>query len=178
MQLVDTKISGLKIFETRIFSDSRGRFIKTFNDDFFSKHFMSISIKETYYSTSSKDVVRGMHFQTPPFDHTKIVYVPYGKVIDVVLDIRKQSPTYGKYFSTELSAENSRILIIPSGLAHGFKSLEELTIVSYMQTSCYAPDNDTGVRFDSFGFDWGLEHPELSDRDKSFVPFSEYKTPF
>ena len=119
-----------------------------------------------------------MHFQTPPYDHIKLVYVPYGSITDVVLDIRKESITYGKYLSIELSANNGKILIIPKGLAHGFKSLEDNTNVTYMQTTSYAPSNDSGIRFDSFGFDWGLDNPLTSHRDLSFPTLKEFDTPF
>lgn len=178
MQIVETKIPGLKIFEPRIFEDVRGKFIKTFNNDFFQEHNLNISIKETYYSISHKDVIRGMHFQTPPYDHMKIVYVPFGKILDVVLDLRKGSPTFGKSFSIELSSENGKILIIPKGLAHGFKSLEDNTNVTYMQTTIYAPNNDEGIRYDSFGFDWQCDCPKMSDRDMSFNSLEEYESNF
>ncbi|RXJ78027.1 dTDP-4-dehydrorhamnose 3,5-epimerase [Arcobacter sp. F155] len=178
MQIVETKIPGLKIFEPMIFEDVRGKFIKTFNNDFFQEHNLNISIKETYYSISHKDVIRGMHFQTPPYDHIKIVYVPFGKILDVVLDLRKGSPTFGKSFSIELSSENGKILIIPKGLAHGFKSLEDNTNVTYMQTTTYAPNNDEGIRYDSFGFDWQCGSPKISDRDMSFNSLEEYESNF
>ena len=178
MKIIKTDIDGLLILEPNIFEDSRGKFIKTFTDDFFKENSLDIYIKETYYSISNKDVIRGMHFQTPPHDHIKLVYVPYGSILDVVLDIRKNSDTYGKYFSTELSSNNGKILIIPKGLAHGFKSLENSTNVTYMQSTVYAPNNDGGIRFDSFGFDWKVESPELSTRDKSFVLFLDFVTPF
>jgi len=178
MKLVKTTIDGLVILEPKVFEDTRGKFIKTFTDDFFKDNGLDINIKETYYSISNKNVIRGMHFQTPPYDHIKVVYVPYGSIIDVVLDIRKNSRTYGKYFSTEISSMNGKVLIIPKGLAHGFKSLEDNTNVTYMQTTCYAPNNDNGIRFDSFGFDWKLNEPFISQRDKSFQVFSDFDTPF
>ena len=178
MKIVTTELEGLKIFEPKIFEDVRGKFIKTYTQDFFTKHRVNIEIKETYYSLSNKDVIRGMHFQTPPYDHLKLVYVPYGKIIDVVLDIRKDSKTYGKYFSIELSSENGKILIIPQGFAHGFKSLEDNTNVTYMQSSVYAPNNDGGIRYDSFGFDWDLNNPQLSDRDITFESLEAFNSPF
>ena len=178
MKIVETDIKGLKILEPHIFEDSRGGFIKTYTDDFFQKNGMSIEIKESYFSISHKDVIRGMHFQTPPHEHLKLVYVPRGKILDVVLDIRQNSPTYGQYFSTELSAENAKVLIIPKGLAHGFKSLEDNTNVTYMQTSCYAPSNDTGIRYDSFGFDWECDQPKSSARDLSLATLEEFDSPF
>ena len=178
MKIIDKPISGLKIFELKIFEDSRGKFIKTFNDDFFKQNGLEIDIKESYYSISHKDVIRGMHFQTPPFEHLKLVYVTYGKIIDVVLDIRKGSPTYGKNFSMELSGQNGKVLIIPEGFAHGFKSLEDNTNVTYMQTTCYAPNNDAGIKYDSFGFDWGCPSYKISDRDDAFEIFDKFNTPF
>lgn len=178
MKIVDTNISGLKILELRVFEDSRGKFIKTFTNDFFKDNGLNIDIKETYYSISHKDVIRGMHFQTPPYDHIKLVYVPFGSIVDVVLDIRKNSPTYGEYFSIGLSASNCKALIIPKGLAHGFKSLEDNTNATYMQTTCYMPNNDGGVRYDSFGFDWECVSPKLSDRDFSFPTIEEFDSPF
>lgn len=178
MKIIDTKIQGLKIIEPKIFEDIRGKFSKTFSDEFFKDNDLDIEIKETYYSISHKDVIRGMHFQTPPYDHTKLVYVPAGKIIDVVLDIRKNSPTFGQCFSCELSGENGKVIIIPKGLAHGFKSLEDNTNVTYMQTTCYAPNNDGGIRYDSFEFDWDCESPKLSERDQSFSALAEFETPF
>lgn len=178
LRLLDTKISGLKILEPRVFEDTRGKFIKTLNDNFFKEHRLDIQIKESYFSISHKDVLRGMHFQTPPHDHIKLVYVPCGKIIDVVLDIRKNSPTYGESFEVELSSENAKILIIPKGLAHGFKSLEDNTNVTYMQTSGYAPECDAGIKFDSFGYDWKLSKPKMSERDSAFDGFATFDSPF
>ncbi len=178
MKILNTSINGLKILEPKVFEDIRGKFIKTFTNDFFKENGLDIDIQESYYSISHKDVIRGMHFQTPPYDHIKLVYVPYGSVLDVVLDIRKGSPTYGKYFSTKLSNENGKVLIIPKGFAHGFKSLEDNTNVTYMQTTCYAPNNDDGIKYDSFGFDWDCNNFQISERDLSFKLFDEFETVF
>jgi dTDP-4-dehydrorhamnose 3,5-epimerase len=178
MKLVETAIHGLKILEPKIFEDERGRFIKTYTETFFQSNGLDIAIKESYYSLSHKNVIRGMHFQTPPHDHIKIVYVAFGKILDVVLDLRKNSPSYGNFFTIELSDTNGKILIIPKGLAHGFKSLQDNTNVTYMQTTEYAPLNDHGIRYDSFGFDWGIDNPTISDRDKSFVSFEAFDSPF
>ena len=178
MKLIETKISGLKILEPRVFEDTRGKFIKTFNDTFFKEQGLDIQIKESYYSISHKNVLRGMHFQTPPHDHLKIIYVPYGKIIDVVLDIRKNSPTYGESFDIELSSENAKVLIIPKGLAHGFKSLEDNTNVTYMQTSGYSPECDAGIKYDSFGYDWDMNDTKISERDLNFEKFDSFDSPF
>ncbi len=178
MKIIQTEIEGLLILEPRVFQDIRGKFIKTFNADFFQEHGLDIDIQESYYSISQKDVIRGMHFQTPPHDHVKLVYVPYGKILDVVLDIRKESPTYGNYFTIELSQDNAKVLIIPKGLAHGFRCLEDNTNVTYIQTTGYTPDHDCGLRYDSFGFDWVCKDAQLSERDLTFEPFESFNTPF
>lgn len=178
MKIIDTFINGLKIIEPNIFHDDRGLFIKTFTDEFFQKNGLDISIKETYYSISHQNVIRGMHFQIPPHDHVKLVHVTHGSILDVVLDIRKDSPTYGEYFSTELSLSNGKIIIIPKGLAHGFKSLDNNTSVVYMQTTCYSQEHDCGIQYDSFNFDWQCNTPIVSPRDKSFSHFDIFKTPF
>ena len=178
LKLLEVEISGLKILETGVFKDSRGKFTKIFNNDFFKENDLDIQIKESYYSTSHKGVIRGMHFQAPPQDHLKLVHVTSGKIVDVVLDIRKNSSTYGKTFDVELSAKNAKTLIIPKGLAHGFKSLEDNTNVIYMQTSGYAPECDMVIRFDSFGYDWGLTETKISERDLSFERFETFDSPF
>lgn len=178
MKIVDTKIQGLKVLEPRIFEDIRGKFIKTFTKDFFQENGFDISIKETYFSISHRDVIRGMHFQTPPYDHIKLVYVPYGSILDVVVDLRKNSPTYGNHFSIKLSSENGKVLIISKGLAHGFKSLQDDTNVTYMQTTGYVPNNDDGIRYDSFGFEWNCISPKISERDLSFKNLEDFNSPF
>lgn len=178
MKILNTPIQDLKILEPKIFEDIRGQFVKTFTDEFFKLQGLDINIKETYYSISHKNVIRGMHFQIPPDEHIKLVYVPQGEIIDVVLDIRKNSPSYGKFFEIKLSAENRKVLIIPKGLAHGFKSLKNNTNVTYMQTSCYSPNNDKGINYNSFGFDWKCSNPKLSDRDLSFPSLNDFITPF
>jgi len=178
MKINDTFIKGLKIIEPNIFQDSRGMFIKTFNDGFFQENGLVIDIKETYYSISHQDVIRGMHFQIPPHDHIKLIYVPYGSILDVVLDLRKKSPTYGSYFSVEISSHNGKVLIVPKGLAHGFKSLEDNTNVVYMQTTGYSQEHDCGIKYNSFNFDWKCTDPKMSERDNAFAPFDAFESPF
>lgn len=119
-----------------------------------------------------------MHFQTPPAQHTKLVYVNKGSIVDVVLDIRPNSATYGRYFNITITDTAPKLVYIPEGLAHGFLSLQENSVVSYIQTSVYSKDNDEGVRWDSFGFDWAVNSPILSTRDQSFKTFSDFKSPF
>ena len=136
MTINKTSFEGLLVLETINFQDNRGGFQKLFNFDFFKENGLETDFKEFYYSVSQKNVVRGMHFQLPPFDHTKLVYVSKGRIKDVCLDIRKQSATYGKCFSIELDDKQGKYLYIPKGFAHGFISLEDGSIVNYAQTSC------------------------------------------
>jgi len=139
MEFIKTDIEGLYLIKPRVLGDSRGKFVKTFHADTFKEHELKYNFQESYYSSSQKDVLRGMHFQTPPYDHEKLVYVTNGSILDVVVDIRKNSVTYGKNVSQKLTAENGYIFYIPRGCAHGFLSLEDDTNVTYMQTSMYAP---------------------------------------
>ena len=177
MRILDTDFEGLFLIENFLVEDSRGSFTKVFNHDLFERTGVNFSPKEIYYSVSHKDVIRGMHFQTPPTDHEKLVYVASCSIIDVVLDIRKGSKTYGKYFSIKLD-EHKNSIFIPSGFAHGFKSLVDGTIVVYNQTSCYSKEHDSGILWNSFGFDWGLEEPIVSERDKSFIDFRNFVSVF
>lgn len=174
----NTSIPGLYILETVNFQDNRGGFQKIFNWDFFVDNQLDTDFKEFYYSTSNKNVIRGMHFQVPPYDHTKLVYVSKGRIIDVVIDLRRESSTYLQSFSIELDDVSASYLYIPKGLAHGFLSLEDLTIVNYAQTSGYSKECDRGILYNSFGFDWNIESPIISDRDLSFEELDTFNTPF
>ncbi len=178
MEFIETKLKDLFLIKPNIFNDNRGTFVKLFNSDLFEQNNLGYDFKECFYSISKKNVIRGMHFQAPPKDHIKLVYVSYGKIIDVILDIRSNSKTYGKFISIELSSENCFIVYIPSGFAHGFLSLKNGTIVTYMQTSTYSPENDSGIKFDSFGMDWNVNEPILSKRDLGFVSFNNFESPF
>jgi dTDP-4-dehydrorhamnose 3,5-epimerase len=119
-----------------------------------------------------------MHFQIPPQDHTKLVYVPHGAVTDVVLDLRKGSPTFGGHIAVELSAENHMMLYIPVGCAHGFISREDGTRVVYLQSTMRSAEHEAGIRFDSFGMDWGVNDPIVSKRDQVFQTLGEFDSPF
>ncbi len=174
----ETGFEGLKLLHTNNFHDGRGAFRKIFSSDEFQSLSLRTDFKEFYYSINKKNVIRGMHFQTPPADHTKLVYVVNGSIIDVVLDIRKRSKTFGKWFSCKLTGEDSAYLYIPEGFAHGFKSLEDGAVVHYAQTSCYSKENDSGIKYDSFGYDWNVHNPIVSERDLSHPSFSSYNTPF
>jgi dTDP-4-dehydrorhamnose 3,5-epimerase len=178
MNLVPTKIEGVFIVEPKVFRDERGVFVKTFNKEQFEEHGLSVDFTESYYSISNKNVMRGMHIQLPPKDHSKLVFVTRGAVLDVVLDIRKGSPTYGQYEVTELSERNNKMVYMPPGCAHGFLSLEDNSCTTYLQTATYSPEHDTGIKIDSFGMQWNVENPVLSKRDQGFLPLTEFNSPF
>ncbi len=162
----------------RKFIDDRGTFLKTFNYDVFNEKNLECDFKEMFYSFSHRNVLRGMHFQTPPHDHAKLVHCLKGQILDVILDLRKNLPTYGKCVSASLSAENGNSIYIPRGLAHGFLSLEDDSLVHYSVTTTHSPAQDQGILWDSFGFDWGLKNPILSSRDQGFAKFRDFSSPF
>jgi dTDP-4-dehydrorhamnose 3,5-epimerase len=119
-----------------------------------------------------------MHFQLPPHHHSKVVFCPVGAILDVMLDLRAESPTYGQYYATELSAENHKAFFIPEGFAHGFKALTDNAMTYYLVSTAYSAQHDTGILFDSFGMDWGVQEPIMSARDLSFKKLSEFSSPF
>jgi dTDP-4-dehydrorhamnose 3,5-epimerase/CDP-3, 6-dideoxy-D-glycero-D-glycero-4-hexulose-5-epimerase len=173
MKIENTNISGLKIIHLDKITDTRGFFLKTFNQDFFKEQGLDFILKESYFTISQKNVIRGMHFQIPPFDHIKLVYLTQGKIIDVVLDLRKNSSTFGQYLSFKLESENPKLIYIPKGCAHGFGSLCNNSIVTYLQSTVYQPQCDKGIRYNSFGFNWKIMNPIISERDLSFEKFNE-----
>ncbi len=178
MEIINTSIINAFIIKPKIFKDERGIFVKTFHKDIFKQYGLTGDFKESFYSTSKKNVIRGMHFQIPPHDHVKIVYVTKGSILDVILDIRVGSPTYGKYVVQELSAENGFIVYIPKGCAHGFLSLEDDSCVIYLHSTTYEAECDTGIRYDSFGLDWGVNKPTISKRDQNLIEFESFDSPF
>ncbi len=160
------------------FEDARGSFVKTFHDTTLRNAGIRFELKESYFSFSKKGVIRGMHFQLPPHQHAKLVFCPQGAILDVIIDLRKDSPGFGKYHAEVLSRENHRAYYIPEGFAHGFKALTDDALTYYFVSSEYSPEHDTGIRYDSFGFDWEVQEPVLSTRDLSFPGISDFNTPF
>jgi dTDP-4-dehydrorhamnose 3,5-epimerase len=166
MKIHETNLDGVFVIQNRKFEDHRGLFVKTFHNDVFREAGLETDFKESFYSVSKKHVLRGMHFQLPPHDHAKLVYVSAGEILDVVVDIRKNSQTYGQYVTKNLSSENAQSLYIAKGFAHGFLTLSDTATVIYLTTMFYAPDHDSGVRWDSFGFDWPEFDFIISERDQ------------
>jgi len=180
MQFNNTPFNQLFVIEPFRHSDSRGEFVKTYHTERFQHAGIQFELREEFFSVSKKDVLRGMHFQTPPFVHQKFVYCTQGKILDVVLDLRKSEPTYGKCFSIELSALNRLMLWIPIGFAHGFLSLTDESCVIYKTDREHAPSNDIGICWNSFGFAWQVQPKllKLSPRDLQLPPFDSLQSPF
>jgi dTDP-4-dehydrorhamnose 3,5-epimerase len=169
-----------KVFELEYnsFKDNRGEFVKTIHKESFLEKGLEWTFEESFFSVSSKNVFRGMHFQYPPYDHDKLVYVVNGSIIDVVLDLRKESATYGQHLTIELSQENRKALHIGKGFAHGFFSMEEDTVVEYHTTTMQSKEFEGGIKWDSFGLQLPISLPILSVRDSSFDPFNFQKKYF
>lgn len=158
--------------------DARGLFLKTYHEGAFRELGLNAVWREEFISTSAKGVLRGMHFQIPPHQHTKYVVCLAGRVLDVALDLRTGSPTYGRSAAVELSAAAANGLFIPEGFAHGFLALEDASTLLYKVSSLHAPDHDRGLKWDSFGFQWPVKAPLLSPRDSKFEAFADFETPF
>lgn len=178
MNVINTEINDLYFIDYFSNADRRGVFVKNFHAPFFLENNLEYSFEESFYSVSKSFVIRGMHFQKPPNDHIKLVTVIQGEILDVVLDIRKNSKSYGRFVKVLISSNQPRGIYIGKGLAHGFMSLEDNTIVGYHTSKVYHPECDMGVRFDSFGFKWPTENPIVSDRDNDFIPFDMLQSPF
>ncbi|MDR2652525.1 MAG: dTDP-4-dehydrorhamnose 3,5-epimerase family protein [Prevotellaceae bacterium] len=174
MNFTKTNISGLYVIEIEPFYDARGQLFKPFTSSFYLGNIdnnVNVNVKEVWFTKSKMNVIRAMHLQTGEFACEKIVSIISGKVHDVILDIRKESVTYGKFFDIELSENSPKALYIPIGCAHGYKVLSNNAIVMYMATQEHSAKDDTGIRYDSFGFDWKIENPVISERDEKLPPF-------
>ncbi|MDB6065702.1 MAG: dTDP-4-dehydrorhamnose 3,5-epimerase [Pedosphaera sp.] len=178
LKLLPAELEGVFVVQPKIFTDKRGVFVKTYHEELFREAGIAFTPREEFFSTSRKGVVRGMHFQLPPAAHDKLVFCPTGKVLDVVVDLRKESKTFGKTFTRELSAENRELLFIPVGFAHGFLSLADDTIMVYQTSTVHSPAQDAGILWSSVGFDWPVKEPILSDRDKTFPALKDFQSPF
>lgn len=171
-------LAGVQIFDIPRYDDIRGSFFKTYTTQLFSSAGISFTLQEEFFSISQKNVLRGMHFQIPPHDHNKIVMCLCGRVLDVLLDLRKDSPTYGKHSQLELNGDSTKSVWIPRGIAHGFLSLEDNTLMSYKTDSAYSWEHDVGIKWDSFGMDWGQGNYLISHRDQLHQSFVDFHSPF
>lgn len=178
MEIIESTLSGCYVIKPFMQNDDRGIFVKTFNCEDFKKENLETNFSEEYYSWSKKNVVRGMHFQMPPLDHVKLVSCLSGKVLDVVVDLRKNSKTYKEIFYLELSGDSKEVLYIPRGMAHGFCSLSDESLMYYKVSTVYSPDHDSGILWNSIGLDWPVEKAILSERDRGFTTLQDFKSPF
>jgi dTDP-4-dehydrorhamnose 3,5-epimerase len=180
MEILDEPISGLLVLKPKVFADARGHFFESFRDDFFRNAGINAKFVQDNQSLSNKGIVRGLHFQKEPHAQGKLVRVVAGSVLDVAVDIRKSSPTYGKCFSIELSAVNFLSVYIPPGFAHGFATLQDETIFQYKCTDYYHPESEGGILWNSPGLniDWGFEDPVISDKDGKHPEFAVFDSPF
>lgn len=180
VEFTPTPFQDLWILTPRVFADSRGYFLETFRQETLAAKNLPTQFVQDNQSMSHKGALRGLHFQAPPHAQDKLVWVTRGKVLDVVVDIRKHSPTYGKYFSAELSAENHKQLFVPKGFAHGFVTLEDHTIFQYKCTDYYNKDSEGGLLWNdtSLSIDWQITDPIISDKDQVQPKFDTFDTPF
>ncbi|MEB2777653.1 dTDP-4-dehydrorhamnose 3,5-epimerase [Algoriphagus sp. D3-2-R+10] len=178
MEVFETNLKGCFVLKPKTFTDSRGALTKIFHKPTFEALGMPVNFPEEYYSVSSKGVVRGLHFQIPPDDHAKCVSCLYGSIFDVVVDIRKSSPTFGQYYSLVLDSRSPALLYIPSGMAHGFVALEESSIFLNRTTTVYSQECDSGIRWDSCGIDWPEMEYIVSDKDQKMPSLKDYDSPF
>ncbi|MFD2145278.1 dTDP-4-dehydrorhamnose 3,5-epimerase [Mucilaginibacter antarcticus] len=178
MVIIDTKFTDLLCIDFKSFTDIRGEFVKTIHKETFEQNKLDWNFTESFFSKSFKNVLRGMHFQYSPADHNKLVYVVSGKILDVVVDLRKESKTYGEFYSVELSDENRKGIYIGKGFAHGFLTLQDNSIVEYHTSTSQDRQAEGGIKWDSFGFEWPVDNPIMSERDSSFEAFNLDKTYF
>ena len=182
MKVTKTKISDLIIIEPTVFGDTRGYFLESYNKKKFEEVVGKTPFVQDNESKSSKGVMRGLHFQKPPFEQAKLVRCIEGEVLDVAVDIRKGSPTYGNHVAVKLSGENKKQLFVPRGFAHGFLVLSDTATFAYKVDNTYAPEFDAGIRWNDkeLNIQWGLEDSQvmISVKDAELPFLSEFESPF
>lgn len=182
MEVIKTSIEGVVIIEPKVFNDARGYFFESFSQREFEEKVRKVNFVQDNESMSSYGVMRGLHFQRPPFTQSKLVRCVKGAVLDVAVDIRKGSPTYGQHVAVELTEKNHRQFFVPRGFAHGFSVLSETAVFQYKCDNFYAPQADGGISIidDSLGIDWKIPIDEaiLSDKDMKHTMLNNFETPF
>ena len=182
MEVIKTSIDGVVIIEPLIFKDARGYFFESFSQREFNEKVSPITFVQDNESQSSYGVMRGLHFQCPPFSQSKLVRCVKGAVLDVAVDIRKGSPTYGQHVSVELTEENHRQFFVPRGFAHGFAVLSEIAVFQYKCDEFYHPEVDGGISIldSSLGIDWRIptEKANLSEKDTKHALLKDFESPF
>jgi len=182
MKFIKTALNGCVIIEPKVFGDQRGYFFESFNQKQFEENVGKVQFVQDNESRSSRGVLRGLHFQLPPYNQAKLVRCIEGEVLDVAVDLRKDSPTYGQHVAINLSDENKRQLFVPRGFAHGFVVLSRSAIFSYKVDNWYAPEHDCGIAWNDsqLNIDWKIDHESilLSEKDKALKVLSETENPF
>lgn len=182
MNIIQTSIPGVVIIEPRLFKDDRGYFFESFSERDFNTQVREVKFVQDNESMSSYGVMRGLHFQRPPYTQSKLVRCVKGAVLDVAVDIRKGSPTYGQHVAVELTEENHRQFFVPRGFAHGFAVLSETAIFQYKCDNFYHPEADGGISIldDSLGIDWHIptDHAILSEKDTKHPLLKDFDSPF
>ena len=180
MEIKEERIKGLFSIQPKIFGDERGYFLETFSLNKYNEVLADFNFVQDNLSLSSKGVLRGLHFQKPPYDQGILVQVIKASVLDVSVDIRKNSPTYGEHLSIILSEKEKNQIWIPPGFAHGFCALEDNTIFSYKCTNYYSPENESTILWNDelLNIDWAIENPTISEKDKKGIKFENFVSPF
>ncbi len=180
MEIIKTEIEDVKLIKPDVFRDARGYFYESYNKPKFNALGIELDFIQDNESLSSKGVLRGLHFQVPPFAQGKLIRVVKGAVLDVAVDLRKNSKTFGKFVSFELSEENKLVCWIPPGFAHGFLTLRDETIFSYKCTNYYNKDSERSIRWNDpdINIDWNYPDPLLSDKDQIAMLFKNFDSPF
>lgn len=175
MKLIETELSGVILVEKTAFEDERGFFSKTYNQDAFENAGLVGVFEETFFSMSKKNVIRGMHYQKKPFEHDKLVSVISGEIVDVIVCIDNESEEYGCSTEISLSSSSPYSVYIKKGYAHGFLTTSEEAVVLYQTTKGYSPENDTGVHYQSFDYDWPVAEPLISHRDMGLPKLGDHE---
>lgn len=178
IQFTESKLPGCYIVQFPAFDDQRGHFVKTIQRSVFEAHGLEADFRETFYTMSYENVLRGMHFQLPPSDHAKLVYCTAGAIYDVTLDLRQGSPTFGQHEVYELSSRANNAVYLPRGIAHGFFVREGPAVMVYHVTTEHEPALDAGIHWDSFEAAWPTDTPIVSLRDAGFPSFESFGSPF
>lgn len=178
IQVRDTNISGCYEITAPVFTDERGVLVKTFHSKTFIEQKFNSTFCESYYTISHTNVLRGLHFQNPPEDHVKVVYCVSGEIMDVVVDLRKGSSSYGKYEIFHLTQDKANMVYIPEGLAHGYYVKSGPAIMMYQVSKAYSPTHDSGIHWSSVKIPWPNTNPVISEKDKHLPDFADFKSPF
>ena len=180
MELIKTNLDGVLVIKPDVFADERGYFFESYNEEKFYEKGLTSSFLQDNESKSRKNVLRGLHFQVPPFEQGKLVRVMWGAALDVAVDLRKHSPTFGQWTAATLSRENKQMLWIPPGFAHGFVTLEDDTVFFYKCTNVYNKESERSILWNDpdLNIEWGVKDPVISEKDRIAISFREFDSPF